>query len=100
MAIRRKDFGIDKGSVKTFDPTKPENKLFFSFTRMIQKLLKELNVVFYDNCCSDAGISDLLPVSYDPSLGQFVRYNPATKTWVTVTSFTTTTSTTTTTTVP
>jgi hypothetical protein len=103
MAIRRKDLGIDRGSVKQFDPSKPENKLFFSFTKLFHKMLKEFNISFYDPCCSEASGDDKYPVAFDLSQGQLVRYNPATKTWVALTSFTTTTttsSTTTTTTVP
>ena len=94
-----KDQGINKKIVQDFDTSARHTKgVFYGFRKMFWTYLKKLNVPFYDPCCAESSESDRVPVAFDLSQGQLVKYNTDTGAWDAVTSFTTTTTSTTTTT--
>ena len=81
-----KDYGIDKGLIRVSDTSKRSqrgwSKGFFGFRKMFWDYLKKLNVAFYDECCSDSGETDVLPVSYSAIDDVLKVYDTSTKAWV------------------
>lgn len=87
-----KDKGINRGLVQSFETSKfGEGKSFWGFRKMFWEYLKKLHVPFSDPCCETASESDVEPIGWDESQGQFVRWDGTA--WVAIVSFTTTTTT-------
>lgn len=92
-----KDKGINRGLVQDFETSDKRLKgSMFGFRKMFWDYLNKLHVPFTDLCCDEASGSDIEPIGWDESLGQFVRFNGTA--WVPIGAFTTTTTSTTTTT--
>lgn len=100
-----RDFGIDKGLVKRFDPSERVKrgweKGFFGFRKMFWDYLAKLHVPFYDECCpASVEEASTYPVRWNATLQRLEYFNGTA--WVNITEIvettTTTTSTTTTTT--
>lgn len=88
-----KDKGLNRALVQEFNTsTRGENKAFYGFRKMFWTYLKKLNVPFSDPCCDTASGSDIEPIGWDESQGQFVRWDGSA--WVAIIAFATTTTTT------
>ena len=87
-----KDKGLNRAHVQDFETSKlGESKAFFGFRKMFWDYLKKLHIPFSDECCPTASGSDVEPIGWDESQGQFVRWDGVS--WVAVVAFTTTTTT-------
>ncbi len=81
-----RDKGIDKGFIREFNDSDRDkrgwSKGFYGFRKMFRDYLTKLNVPFYDHCCPEAGITNIVSTGFNTETNTIVRWDPDTTAWV------------------